>query len=220
MSTLKRAPEHVGAWYWDLAELTPQGAEPDVVAATLTAAQGAADILRAHALLEATAVEQTWYAPGRGPTGLTSRLSVPETPLGNPEVTERVLGSRPSAFPDAFIGSMYVRGPGTWFDAGGHARREPGLVTMWLTPDGSGISVEVSVHHDIWRWFDFSGRPHPDVHRRNAPRLANALREITSHYGVEPETGEATYFGHAVGYGISADDPDENGRGLDVTDRL
>ncbi|MEU2022612.1 hypothetical protein ABZ565_10640 [Streptomyces sp. NPDC016469] len=220
MSTLKRAPKHVGAWYWDLEEITPDGAERDVIAATLTAAERCAEILRAHALLEATSVEQAWYAPGSGPTGLTSKLSVPVTPLGDPEVTERVLGSRPSGFPDAFIGNMYIRGPGTWFDAEGNARREPELVTIWLTPDSAGISVEVSVHHDIWCWFDFSGRPHPQVHRRNAPRLAGALQEITSHFGVKPETGEPTYFGHAVGYGISTDDADENGMGLDVTDKL
>ncbi|MGQ4490449.1 hypothetical protein ACN6LM_001069 [Streptomyces sp. SAS_281] len=220
MSTLKRAPKHVGAWYWELEEITPEGPERDVVAATLTAAERFAEILRAYELLEATRVEQAWYVPGRGPTGLTTALSLPVTPLGDPQVTERVLGSRPCGFPDALIGSMYVSGPGTWYDAEGKARREPGLIKMWLLPDSNGISVEVSVHHDIWGWFDFSGRPHPEVQKRNAPRLAGALEDITSHFGVQPETGEPTYFGHAVGYGISTDDADENGMGLDVTDRL
>lgn len=83
-----------------------------------------------------------------------------------------------------------------------------------------GMSAKISVHHDIWKWFDFTGRPHPEVYNRNAPRLAEALRELNSVLGVELEPGEPTYYGTPAESGIVTPDPDENGMGLDVTDLM
>ncbi|MFD7497958.1 hypothetical protein ACFV8T_37390 [Streptomyces sp. NPDC059832] len=220
MSTLMRAPKHCGSWYWDLEESTPTGPESELIAATLIKASQFIEVLSSHDLLTATKIEYNWYAPNCGWTGLLSSLSIPETPLHTPDLPERVLGSRPTAYPNAYIREFYVTGSGTWFDSKGNPRKEFGLVNLSLSPFSIGISAEVAVHHDIWSWFDFSGRPHPEVYNRNAPRLANALREITSVLGVEPDPGEPTYFGHAVGFGVSTPDADDDGLGPNLTDHL
>lgn len=54
----------------------------------------------------------------------------------------------------------------------------------------------------------------------SAPRLADALRAIESALGMEAETGEATYFGSAVGYSVSTPDPDDDGMGSNLTRKL
>ncbi|MEU2564292.1 hypothetical protein ABZ626_33925 [Streptomyces longispororuber] len=86
-----------------------------------------------------------------------------------------------------------------------------------MTTSSYGPMATVSVHHDIWCWFDFSGRPHPEVQSMNAPRLTQPLREVCTTLGMEAEAGEPTYFGHAVDFGISTPDADDNGLGPDLT---
>ncbi|MFD7526999.1 hypothetical protein ACFV8E_05145 [Streptomyces sp. NPDC059849] len=220
MSTLMRAPRHCGSWYWDLEEATPTGPECELIAATLIKAAQITEALKSRDLLTVTKVEYNWYTPNNGWTGLLSSLSIPVTPLDDPELPGRILGSRPAAYPDASIRDFYITGSGTWLDSEGKPRKEFSLVNLSLSPLSIGISAEVAVHHDIWSWFDFSGRPHPDVYNRNAPRLADALQEITSVLGVEPEQGEPTYFGHAVDFGVSTPDADDAGLGPDLTDHL
>ena len=142
------------------------------------------------------------------------------TPLDDPSFPDKVLGSRPSAFPDAEVDDLHVVGPGTWVDAGGEAHEEPRLVELAVSPDPLGPTATLAVHHDIWNWFDFSGHPHPEVHDQNAPRLAAALRELNSALGVTPELGEPTYFGSALAFGIAVPDARDDGMGPDLTDKL
>lgn len=220
MSTLMRAPKHVGSWYWDLEEITPTGPAPELIAATLAAAAKITEVLKTADLLSVNKIEYSWRVPQHQWPSLRSVLFIPVTPLDDPKLLETILGTRPSAFPSAVINNLYISGMGTWFNTDGEPRREPELVNLSLSPNPLGISADVDVHHDIWGWFDFSGRPHPEVYHRNAPRLEAALRDITALFGVEPEIGEPTYFGHALGFGISTDDADDNGMGLDVTDHL
>lgn len=220
MPTLMRAPKQVGSWYWDLEEITPNGTDSELIAATLAAAAEFAEILKGYGLLNVNKIEYSWNVPNHRWTSLRSALFVPVTPLNDPKLLEMMLGSQPSAFPDAPIDDFYISGTGTWFNSDGEPRREPELINLSLSPSSLGISAELNVHHDVWGWFDFSGRPHPEVYNRNAPRLAEALQDITSHFGVEPETGDPTYFGSAVGFGISTVDADADGMGLDVTDHL
>jgi hypothetical protein len=214
MSTLMRAPHHCGSWFWDLDEVMAPGLE-----SALSVAMRMIDTLKGLDLFSLVALEYKWYVLDSGPTGVESRLNI-AGPLNESTLPEKILGSRPIAFPGAELGALRFIGSGAWSDAEGNLRRETRLVDISVTPDPTNLIAELSVHHDIWSWFDFSGRPHPEVYNRNAPRLADALREITSVLGVEPEPGEPTYFGHAVGYGVSTGDADENGLGLDVTDHL
>ncbi|POX43077.1 hypothetical protein C3486_02345 [Streptomyces sp. Ru73] len=214
MSQLKRAPKQCGSWFWDLEDVAPPGLESALaVAAKMTAA------LQKFDLLSPVKLEYGWYVLDSGATGVMSTLFV-FTPLDDPGLPGKVLGSRPSAFPDAEVDDLHVVGSGTWLDAEGKAHREPRLVELAVSPDPLGPTATLAVHHDIWNQFDFSGRPHPEVHDHNAPRLAAALRELNSTLGVTPELGEPTYFGSATEFGIAAPDPHDDGTGPDLTDKL
>ncbi|MDG4856784.1 hypothetical protein P8605_01145 [Streptomyces sp. T-3] len=214
MTTLLRAPKECGSWFWDLEGATPSGTVPALrVAANVT------QVLQRHQLLTPQKIEYDWYVPGSGYTGVMSTLLV-FTPLDDAGLPDKVLGSRPSAFPAAEIQEIRVIGSGKWIDADGDAHTEPQLVDLSVTTDEFGPMASVSVHHDVWSWFDFSGRPHPQVQRNNAPRLSEALFELNSLLGIEAETGESTYFGSAVGFGISTPDADENGLGPNLTKKL
>ncbi|MCX5341815.1 hypothetical protein [Streptomyces atratus] len=214
MSTLMCAPRSCGSWYWDLEDVFAPGLE-----SALKIAEKMVEVLSRFDLLTPTRLEYNWYTPGSGGIGVGSRLLLTE-PLGDPNLPGRVLGSRPVAFEGARASHLRVVGTGAWVDAQGMFRKESRLVEVSVAPDSIGAWAELAVYHDIWSWFDFSGRPHPEVYNRNAPRLADALREITSVFGVEPEPGEPTYFGHAVGFGISTPDADDDGLGPNLTDHL
>lgn len=214
MSTLMRSPRECGSWFWDLEEV----AEPGLNAALAAAAQ-MCDVLSRLDLLVPARIEYKWFVPHVGATGISSSVTL-STPLGDPRLAERVIGSRPSAFPDAEISDVHVIGSGTWVDASGKNRREPRLIDVSVSPSPLSLSAEMSVHHDIWAWYDFAGQPHPEVYRRNAPRLTTALQELNTALGVDPEPGEPTYFGAATAEGIATPDADDDGLGPDLTARL
>jgi hypothetical protein len=178
-----------------------------------------AEALGRHELLIPHRLEYDWYVPDSGGIDITTTLAL-TLPLGDPRLPERVLSSRPSGFPNAECDDVHVMGAGVWMNAAGKPHREPRLVDLSVSPAPVGLSAEISLHHDIWGRFDFSGRPHPDVHRHNAPRLAAALQDINSMLGVKGEPGEVTYFGFATELGIGTPDALEDGSGPDVTDKL
>jgi len=214
LSQLKRAPKKCGSWFWDLEGIAPSGLESALaVAAKMTT------VLQRFDLLSPARLEYRWYVLGSGAINVMSTLFV-FTPLDDPSLPDKVLGSRPSAFSNAEVDDLHVVGPGTWLDAEGKTHEEPGLVELAVSPDPLGPTATLAVHHDIWNWFDFSGRPHPEVHDRNAPRLAGALRELNSALGVTPELGEPTYFGSAIEFGIAVPDAHDDGMGPDLTDKL
>ncbi|MFI0779476.1 hypothetical protein [Streptomyces sp. NPDC021212] len=214
MSQLKRAPKKCGSWFWDLEDIAPPGLESALaVAAKMTA------VLQKFDLLSPVKLEYSWSVLDSGFTGVMSTLFV-FTPLDDPGLPGKVLGSRPAAFPEAEVDDLHVVGWGTWFDGGGKAHKEPRLVDLAVSTAPFGPTATLAVHHDIWSWFDFSGRPHPEVHRRNAPRLEAALRELNSTLGVTPELGDPTYFGGATEWGIGTPDAFEDGMGADLTDKL
>lgn len=214
MSKLMRAPRECGSWFWDLYEV----AAPGLDSALSTAARMTEVLVRLE-LLAPAKLEYRWHVLGVGTTGVTSSLDLTK-PLGDPSLPERLLGSRPTAFPTAEIGDVNVIGTGTWLDAAGQPQREPQLIDLSVSPAPTGLSAELSVHHDIWGWYDFSGRPHPEVYRHNAPRLAAALKELGSLLGMSPEPGEPTYFGAATPEGLATPDAYEDGLGPDLTGRL
>ncbi|MCC3653172.1 MULTISPECIES: hypothetical protein [Streptomyces] len=214
MSTLMRAPKECGSWFWDLEETAPPGLE-----SAMKTAETMAGVLKRLGLLFPYRLEYDWYVLDSGYTGVGSTLSV-STALDTPDVLARLRGSRPTAFPDAQIDDVHVVGSGTWIDAAGNSHREPRLLELSVSPQPIGLAATLAVHHDVWKWYDFFGRPHPEVYNRNAPRLAQALRELNSVLGVEPEPGEPTIFGAATELGIDTPDPYDDGSGPDVSHRL
>ncbi|MFF9512087.1 hypothetical protein ACF1BU_00170 [Streptomyces sp. NPDC014724] len=214
MTTLMRAPRECGSWYWDLYETAAPGLE-----SALSVAARMCDVLARLELLAPIELKYSWYVLDAGPTGVTSTLEL-TGPLGDPSVPGRVRGSRPSAHPSADIADIDVIGKGTWIDMAGQPREEPQLVDLSLSTAPTGLSAELSVHHDIWAWYDFAGHPHPEVYRNNAPRLTAALNELGTLLGAPPEPGAPTYFGAATPEGLATPDAYEDGLGPDLTGRL
>ncbi|MFI1371421.1 hypothetical protein ACH4UY_05325 [Streptomyces longwoodensis] len=210
MSTLPRAPRERASWFWDLYDVDAPGLAP-----ALSLAARLSEVLARHALLTPVRLEYLWT--GAGSTGVRTTLDLAGTPLGNAALPDRVRGSRPVAHPAAHVTNLSVLGTGTWIDAEGDSRREYRLVDVSVSAAPTGLSAELSVHHDIWGRYDFWGRPHPEVQQRNAPRLAAALRDLTALLGAPPEPGEPTYFGMATVDGVAEPEADENGRGPDVS---
>ncbi|MFC8534469.1 hypothetical protein ACFUJY_11020 [Streptomyces sp. NPDC057249] len=214
MTRLLRAPRECGSWYWDLYDF----AEPGLRSALAVAAR-MCDVLAGLELLTPTALRYRWYVLDVGATGVTTTLGLTGE-LSDPSVPERVVGSRPTAQPAADIADIDVLGAGKWIDADGRSWTEFELVNLSLSTAPTGLSAEIRVHHDVWGWHDFAGRPQPAVYEKNAPRLTAALTELTSLLGMAPEPGEPTYFGASTREGIATREVQEDGMGPDVTDRL
>ncbi|GLX18836.1 hypothetical protein [Streptomyces lavendulae] len=214
MSILMRAPRESGSWFWDLYDVSESGLEP----ALATAARMTA-VLSAHGLLEPQALEWSWFEVGKGGLGIDSSLSLISRSLSDEKLGDEIRGCRPVGHPGAEMTGFVVVGSGTWYNAEGDARKEERLVELRVSPDSIGPSATLSVHHDVWATCDFYGNPHPEVHARNAPRLATALRELDALLGVDAEPGEPTYFGMAKAYGLE-DAELIDGRGPDLTDLM
>jgi predicted DNA-binding transcriptional regulator len=180
-----------------------------------------AGVLEKHGLLKSDVIEVCWSEYGKGKIGIWTRVA-PGVPFTDPRYTILVQQSRPSGFPGAHAAHIDTVSTGTWIDASGSRHQERQLVNLTVSPEPGEIQVEVSVHHDIWSWYDFSGNPHPEIYDQNAPRLAAALEEIEKTLQTETENGEGTYFGVSEGFWIKRPDPEDlvDGLAMDSTDRL
>lgn len=213
MSMLMRAPRECASWFWDLESFAPPG-----LPSALMAAARMASVLEKHELLKPAALEWFWIVPSLGGAVAKTRLQLMR-PLDDESTARSIEELRPVAFPEAEFSGFLVAGPGVWLDGRGVRRREDRLVELTVSSEPFGLSADVSVFHDIWGPFDFSGAPHPEIQQQNALRLAAALQELDALLETPAEPGEPTYFGRAVGYGVG--EPEESdGRGPDLTDRL
>ncbi|MCK9871337.1 hypothetical protein MRI28_17120 [Nocardiopsis dassonvillei] len=216
MSLLLRAPEPVGHWTWDV-DIDDEHPLERAVALIPPLARA----LGSHRLLDLTRVQVTWHVSGKGNTRFSSLISVYKEDVGDPGRLVRLIeDARPSALPDAAPGRIDLVGSGTWVDADGRERTEQDLALVTLQVNKFWLHLTVEVQHDIWSWFDFSGTPHPDVHQKNAPRLADALREIERVMGVETEPGDPTFFGTSEKYGITTPTTKDEGAYFDARIRL
>lgn len=216
MSKLLRAPSHVGSWLWyvDTPEI------PSLIS-SLSIISKMTCVLEKHELLVSDVIEVCWNEYGKGKVGIWTRVA-PGFPFTDPRYPEFVQQSRPSGFPDAYPAHIETVSVGTWIGTAGRMHQELQLVNLTVSPDPHEIQVEISVHHDIWSWYSFSGHPHPEIYDQNAPRLATALQEVESLLQTETENGESTYFGVSEGFWIKYPDPEDlvNGLAMDSTDRL
>ncbi|WP_405641983.1 hypothetical protein [Streptomyces uncialis] len=211
---LARAPEQVASWEW-----CPDGLFTVGLLPALELAEQMVAVLAEHRLLVPSVLEWHWYSVGQGGVGVTTRLPLLTPSVGGAETARRVLGCRPVAFPTAQPADILVVGHGEWLDEGGRAHQVRRLVELTVTPDELGPCAELAVFHDIWGECDFQGHPHPELHQRNAPRLATALRALDDTLRVACTPGEPTYFGRAEGYSVAPPDLID-GLGPDLTDRL
>ncbi|MBY8886643.1 hypothetical protein K7472_17475 [Streptomyces sp. PTM05] len=213
-----RAPQHTGAWNWDLEEHFAPG-----LGSALTTAARMVEVLREHGLMHrAEGLRWGWFTKGIGGLGITTEFSLLNRTLDDKDLPRRILGCRPEEFPEAEILGIFVLGRGTYIDASGREHSEDGLVGLIMHPAEDGLSAVLEVYHDVWADYDFFGRPHPQVYGHNAPRLSAALRDLDALLGVPADPGESTYFGVTEGYGLARTEPDEliDGLGLDRSDKL
>lgn len=108
-------------------------------------------------------------------------------------MAERIMSSRPAGYSDTHAGQIELLGAGYWINANGERRREEQLVDVSLLVTPDYISVALGVRHDIWMWFDFSGRPHEKIYNSNKPCLSEAFKEISEFLKTETIPGDPTY---------------------------
>ncbi|MBA5226011.1 hypothetical protein [Streptomyces griseoaurantiacus] len=56
------------------------------------------------------------------------------------------------------------------------------------------VTVDLLTYTDAWLPYDLKGRPQPEVHLANAPRLAAVLHDLAETLGSETEPDDPTYF--------------------------
>ncbi|WP_306368761.1 hypothetical protein [Nocardiopsis sp. CC223A] len=197
---LPTAPAPIATWSWEASSDT----DDLTLADACTRLHTAADVLAGEGLCAPRTLRVSWLRPGEGYSGFASVMDLdPAAEFTAADMAAQVPVGRPAGLPDAEPQALTVAGPGTWIDAAGEERRAHGLVeaTVYLAP--WFLEVTVGVRHDVWLRADFSGRPHPQVYRRNAPRLAAALEGIEKALGLETSPGEPTPHGVPDRYGIT-----------------
>lgn len=135
-------------------------------------------------------------------------------------VSERITESQPVGHPDTHVGQIELLGSGYWINADGEKKREERLVDVSILLSPDDISVALGVRHDIWMWFDFSGKPHPKVYNNNKTRLSEALKEIEEALGTDTIPGDSTYFAEPEKYGIVTPEANSEGFGRNETHML
>lgn len=135
-------------------------------------------------------------------------------------LSERIMSSQPAGFPDSHAGQIEILGSGYWINADGERKREEQLVNVSLLVTPDDISVALGVHHDIWMWFDFSGRPHQSIYNNNKPRLSETLKEISEVLKTDIIPRDPTYFATPEEDGIATPTPSPDGFGRDETHML
>lgn len=212
-TTLLRAPRDIASWMW-----FPRHLESSLPAQYALAAR-IAEVTARHGLLAVPRIISAWRLGGVVMPQAQSTMQ-PTGPLDDPATLAAVAAARPSGLPEsAQPGAMELIGPGTWLDADGAAHAEDSLVRITVDLPPGDAWVQLEVFHDVWMPCDFTGRPHPRIHERNAPRLAAAITDINTLLAAEAEPGEHTYFGHAVDLGVQ-NSVDDDGQPIDVTDLI
>ncbi|MBV2362285.1 hypothetical protein [Streptomonospora nanhaiensis] len=212
MSSLMSVRSPIATWTW----LLDHDVDADGLDVGAPIALTVADTLEKAGLLVLDHVDVEWHSGATGPIWPRTRIRNPfrETPEA---FSSDIRKSRPSGHPDAIPSHLHLRGRGYWATPSDTLREEPDICSATLTVYDSATLLTVGVHHDIWSLSDFLGRPHPDVHERNAPRLEKALRDLETALSTPldaDEPDEPTKYAEPVGYGVSltiqAEDAGEN----------
>ncbi|NEW53796.1 hypothetical protein GV794_25135 [Nocardia cyriacigeorgica] len=208
-----RAPAFSFVWTW-----WPTGVGLGVAAQFELAAR-LTSCAAQHGLLSPAQVSCRWLIEGRIAPGAHSTIAVAGG-LADPALAALMESARPAELPaHATIGAITVTGPGTRFDALGAPHTDNELLRLTVDLTGSEPMVDIEVYHDIWLTHDFHGRPHPEIHQYNAPRLAATLADFDAALTVAAEPGPPSTFGTPQPRGIEPP-LDDDGAPMDVTDWL
>ncbi|WP_055589965.1 hypothetical protein [Peterkaempfera griseoplana] len=129
------------------------------------------------------------------------RYGAPRSPLhsgvfelhGNAleENARRIVEEVHAATPRGPVGTVVTRMdcPGRWYDADGTEHREARLFGCGVLATDTFVAVDLVTYGDCWLPHDLTGRPQPEVHTANAPRLAAALDGLAAllHDRTEPD---------------------------------
>lgn len=93
------------------------------------------------------------------------------------------------------IGSVYahIDSPGDVL-LGDAYRSEPGLFRVGSSALLGYVSVDLATRTDFWLPYDLKGRPQPEVHASNAPRLSAALRDLSQALDSDTDPDDPTNF--------------------------
>lgn len=125
------------------------------------------------------------------------------------ENARRIVEEVREATPRGPIGTVVTRleCPGRWFGADGAERRETRMFDCGVLATDTFVTVDLATYGDCWLPHDLTGRPQPEVHQANAPRLAAALDALAAllrdptepdgptRYGVPTPTGVGNLLG-------------------------
>lgn len=110
----------------------------------------------------------------------------------------------------------FVECPGTVVvNAEGEEARLESLFQLSASSFAGFAGVELATHTDVWLAHDLMGRPQPEIHAANAPRLSALLRELSEVLGSETDPDDPTCFARPTGTGAE-NFFDEDGRAADV----
>lgn len=93
------------------------------------------------------------------------------------------------------IGSVYAdaRSAGEVV-IGGDAHEEADLFRLGASTLLDYVGVELVTKSDAWLPYDLKGRPQPELHALNGPRLSSALRDLSEALDSETDPDDPTYF--------------------------
>lgn len=199
---IERTWGSVGEWWFD----GPKAPDPDRrtrehVRPLLSSCVGAAAVLAQHELLRVERVRlDTWLSPGTGTRVDQAPLEFsvpPGTPAG--DLTELAWSAVSQVEGALYPATIELGGSGILVDDGG--RRVERNDVAWI--EGRlhvSCVVAIATQHDAWLPCSLFGRPQPEVHARNAPRLEAALSGIEARVGARARSEPETNFARIVGY--------------------
>jgi hypothetical protein len=118
--------------------------------------------------------------------------SVTDSPV---EAAQEVARRVHEAMSSGEIGSVYAQidSPGDVL-LGDDFTREPGLFRLGSSALLGYVGVDLATRTDFWLPYDLKGRPQPEVHAANAPRLSAALRDLSEALDSDTDPDDPTYF--------------------------
>ncbi|MFE1431883.1 hypothetical protein ACFW5G_05710 [Streptomyces griseoaurantiacus] len=143
-------------------------------------------------------------------------IAVPTDAGGHGQALARVVDRVRAAMSAGEVGAVDASATCKGPVATGHGEEQgEDLFLLGASAFAGFVSVDLTTFTDVWLPFDLKGRPQPEVHAANGPRLAAALRELAEVLGSETDPDDPTYFARPTEDGAE-NFLDAEGRASDV----